>query len=190
MDFPELTLVPSQTALAVIDLQEGIVSQTTEPRSSAEVVANAARLAEGIRDAGGTVVWVRVAFSADRRDLLSPTLDVLPPTFGHAPDWADLVLEVHASDLTIVKRQWSAFHGTELDLQLRRRGIKTIVLCGISTNIGVESTARQAFELGYDQVFVEDAMTSTNSAAHAGTLAHILPRLGRIRTTNQVLAAL
>lgn len=81
-------------------------------------------------------------------------------------------------------------HATDLDLQLRRRGIKTIVLAGISTNVGVESTARDAFERAYDQVFVTDAMASPSAEAHANTLKVTFPRIGRLRTTQEVLASL
>ncbi len=96
---------------------------------------------------------------------------------------------VHVSGV-IGKRQWGAFYGTELDLQLRRRGIDTILLAGISTNIGVESTARDAYERGYEQVFVEDAMTARDAGEHAHTVRLIFPRIGRVRSTADVLAAL
>jgi nicotinamidase-related amidase len=92
--------------------------------------------------------------------------------------------------LVITKHQWGAFYGTELDLQLRRRGLKTIVLGGIATNMGVESTARNAFELGYEQIFVEDAMTSRSAEMHNFAVASIFPLLGRVRSTADVLAAL
>jgi nicotinamidase-related amidase len=90
----------------------------------------------------------------------------------------------------VIKKQWGAFYGTDLELQLRRRGIRTIVLCGISTCFGVESTARNAFELGYEQVFVEDAMSSRSTAEHAHTVKNIFPRMGRVRSTDVVLAAI
>ncbi len=90
----------------------------------------------------------------------------------------------------IGKRQWGAFYGTDLDLQLRRRGIDTILLIGIATNIGVESTVRDAFERGYQQVFVEDAMASLSPDEHASTVRTVFPRIGRVRSTAEVLAAL
>jgi nicotinamidase-related amidase len=108
------------------------------------------------------------------------------------PDWFSLAPEVgpQPGDLIITKRQWGAFHGTELDLQLRRRGVQTIVLGGISTNIGVESTARGAYEHGYAQVFVEDAMASHSAEAHAFAVKNIFPRIGNVRSTDDVLAAM
>ena len=93
-------------------------------------------------------------------------------------------------DIVISKRQWGAFYGTELDLQLRRRGVDTIVLCGISTNIGVETTARDAFERGYQQVFVEDAMAARSAEEHTATATTLFPRIGRVRSTEEVVAAL
>jgi nicotinamidase-related amidase len=97
---------------------------------------------------------------------------------------------VAEGDIHIIKRQWGAFYGTELELQLRRRGVSRIVLGGISTNIGVESTARNAFELGFNQVLVEDAMSSSNADHHRFAVENIFPRLGRVRSTEQVLQAL
>lgn len=99
-------------------------------------------------------------------------------------------LDCQPSDIVILKRQWGAFYGTDLDLQLRRRGLKTIVLCGIATEIGVESTARDAFERGYEQVFAEDAMTGRNAESHANAIGHIFPRMGRVRGTEEIVAAL
>ena len=93
-------------------------------------------------------------------------------------------------DVVITKRQWGAFYGTDLDLQLRRRGIDTMILCGISTTIGVESTARDAFERGYQQIFVEDAMAAHAAEDHRHTVESVFPRMGRVRSTEQVLAAL
>lgn len=93
-------------------------------------------------------------------------------------------------DHRVTKKQWGAFYGTDLDLQLRRRGIRTLVLCGISTCFGVESTARDAYERGYEQVFVEDAMASRSAAEHEHTVTRIFPRMGRVRVTAEVLAAL
>lgn len=187
-----LVLPPARCALVVIDLQRGIVSMPTFPRPSHEVVQNARRLAEAQRAGGGLVVLVRVTPRPDGRDALQPTLDPGSPPPARAPGWAELVPELagHEEDLVITKRQWGAFYGTELDLQLRRRAVRTIVLCGISTNIGVESTARDAYERGYDQVFVEDAMAARSAVEHAQTLAHVFPRIGRVRSTEQVVAAL
>jgi len=182
---------PAKTALVVIDLQKGIVGMPTEPRSSSEVVRNARRLADALRAKGAFIVLVRVSGSLDGKDRLHPACDAPMTAVGKRPDdWAELVPEMapQPGDHVITKRQWGAFYGTDLDLQLRRRGITTIVLCGIATCYGVESTARDAYERGYEQIFAEEAMASRSAAEHEHTIRRILPRLGRVRSTAEILA--
>jgi nicotinamidase-related amidase len=108
------------------------------------------------------------------------------------PDWSELIPELNRqpNDLVILKRQWGAFYGTDLELQLRRRGLSTIILCGIATAFGVESTARHAYERGFEQVFAEDAMTSRTAESHANAIVNIFPRMGRVRSTAEIVAAL
>ncbi len=186
-------LVPAKTALVVIDLQKGIAAFPTQPYPSAQVVRNTVRIAEAVRAGGGFVVFVRVTGSADGRDMLTPDCDA-PMGAGvtRTSDWADLLPElgVTEGDHILTKRQWGAFYGTDLDLQLRRRGLDRIILTGIATCFGVESTARAAYELGYAQVFAEDAMTSLTAEGHTHTVSHIFPRLGRVRSTTDIVAAL
>ena len=93
-------------------------------------------------------------------------------------------------DIIITKKQWGAFYGTDLDLQMRRRKLDTIVLCGIATNYGVESTARFAYEYGYQQIFAEDAMASMSAEAHNASINFALKRMGRVRSTEQILEAM
>ncbi len=192
----DLKIEASKTALVVIDLQRGIVGFPSAPHASADVVARAARIADAMRAAGGTVVLVHVTRSPDGKDGLKPITDAVGPVgrvpTAPPPDWAEIVPELgpKANDIVIAKHQWGAFYGTELDLQLRRRGIDTIILCGISTNMGVESTARDAFERGYQQIFVEDAMAARGTEEHQATVAATFPRIGRVRSTEEVLAAL
>lgn len=181
------------TALVIIDLQQGIVRRDCAPHASADVVARSRKLADAFRAAGGTVVVVHVAFSADDRDRLKPRADTpAPPASSITPDFAEIVPElgVAAGDLVITKRQWGAFYGTDLDLQLRRRGIRSIVLCGIATNFGVESTARDAWERAYELVFAEDAMSGLVPGAHEFAITTIFPRLGRVMTTDAIIASL
>jgi nicotinamidase-related amidase len=187
-----LELDPERTALVLIDLQMGIIRNATAPHAAADVVARGARLAERFRELGAPVVLVHVKFSADARDVLRPPADAVPPVADRSGDWSDFApeLKVRATDLIVAKKQWGAFYGTDLDLQLRRRGVRTIVLGGIATNFGVESTARAAWEHGYELVLVEDAMASFTAEMHAFPIASIFPRLGRTRSTDEVLAAL
>ena len=187
-----LNLNPRRLALVVIDLQKGIVGVPAEPHSAASVVANAAKLSEACRARGSFVVLVHVGPSPDGKDALHPTTDPAPSRPAPAPGWDEIVPELgpKPGDHVVRKRQWGAFYGTDLDLQLRRRGIDTILLCGISTNFGVESTARDAYERGYHQVFIEDACSSRASEDHAFPFRAIFPRIGRVRTTEEVLRAL
>jgi nicotinamidase-related amidase len=188
MNPPVLNL--KETALVLIDLQKGIVGRATAPHSGPEMVAHAVRLADRFRAAGAPVVLVHVGFSADGGDMVKVETDANMPRGPFPPEFSELIPEIgpHPGDIVILKRQWGAFHGTELDLQLRRRGIRKIVLGGVATHIGVESTARAAGELGYAQVFVEDAMTSMNEEAHLYSIRHIFPLLGLVRSTDEVLA--
>ncbi|MBP0619481.1 hydrolase [Cupriavidus consociatus] len=188
----ELKLDPATAALVLIDLQYGIVAMDVQPQPGSEIVARARQLAAAFRRVQAPVVLVTVGNAPDGKDALAPALDTPIPAGRRGPDWSTLVAELDAqpTDLRVMKRQWGAFYGTDLDLQLRRRGIRSLVLAGISTNIGVESTARDAFERGYDQVFVTDAMGSPSAEAHANTLKYTFPRIGRLRTTDEVIAAL
>jgi len=186
------TLDPHTTALVLIDLQRGITGRQTAPHSAEAVVANCAQLAARFRALGAPVVLVRVAFAADGSDRLALPVDTPMAGGTPPPGWDELVPEIgpRAGDLVVTKHQWGAFYGTDLDLQLRRRGIRTIVLGGIATNIGVESTARDAYERNYALVLVEDGMASMSAEWHAFAVNNIFPRLGRVRSTDQVLAAL
>jgi nicotinamidase-related amidase len=116
----------------------------------------------------------------------------LPP--GCCPaGWADILPELDAlpSTLRVTKRQWGAFHGTELDLQLRRRGVATIVLAGVSTTIGVEQTAREAWQNGYSVVVAEDACSAGGGAGdmHEMSVKKLLPRIARVRLTAEILGS-
>ncbi len=182
----------SKTALVVIDLQKGIAGRQIAPYAFDAIVRNAAALAEAFRRNGMPVFLVRVTPSPDGKDALRPIADAPRPAQTPPPDWADIVSEIgpKQGDFVITKHQWGAFYGTELDLQFRRRGIITVVLCGVATNFGVESTARSAYEFGYNQIFAENAMSAMSAEEHAFTVAKIFPRIGLVRTTEEILASL
>jgi nicotinamidase-related amidase len=184
----DLTALGARPALVLVDLQKGIAALPVV-HPAAGVLANSARLAQAFRAQGAPVVRVRVAFSPDGGDALTAPIDAPPPAVTPGPDFAAYCEEIGdgPTDLHITKRGWDAFHGTELDLQLRRRGIDTIVYAGISTSIGVESTARHGRELGYGQVFARDAMTDMVASAHDHALSIIFPRIGRVTTTDAIL---
>ena len=187
-----LAIDAKSTALVLIDLQHGIVGRPQlSPHAGADLVKRAASLAEAFREKGGTVAYVRVEIG----EVLRPQVDapMFDPSAPPPPPIASqLVPEsgYQEGDLLIVKRQWGAFYGTDLDQQLRRRGIRTIVIGGIATNFGVESTARAAFDRGYALIFVEDAMASFSAEMHDFAVQHIFKRMGRVRTSVEVLESL
>ncbi len=187
-----LSIDTTKTALVVIDLQKGIAGRQVAPHASEVVIKNAAALADAFRRNHMPVFLVRVTPSPDGKDALRPIADVTMQTQTPQSDFADIVPELgpKPSDFIITKHQWGAFYGTELDLEFRRRGIMTMVLCGISTNIGVESTARFAYEYGYHQIFAEDAMSALSAEEHTSTITKILPRIGLVRKTEEIVGAL
>jgi len=187
-----LSLDPRTTALVLIDLQKGILPNAKAPYTAEAVLANAAALAQAFRAARAAVVRVRVGFAPDFADRLSPPVDSPTPADPLPADWAEdpAPLPAQAGDIAIFKRQWGAFYGTDLDLQMRRRGIRTLVIGGISTPFGVESTARDAWERGYELVLPEDLSSASALEPHRVAFGTIFPRIARVRTTAQVIAAL
>jgi nicotinamidase-related amidase len=181
-----MQLHAKSTALVLIDLQKGVLARPVAPYPAATVYERATRLAPRFRAAGGTVVWVRVSFASDFADALRTKVDQ-PGNWGALPPgWDEFPEPLHPADVMVTKRQWGAFYGTDLDLQLRRRGVNTIVLGGIATSIGVESTARSAWEHGYDLVICEDLCADLSAETHASSFKHIFPRLARIANSEAV----
>lgn len=187
-----LDIDTEHTALIAIDLQASNLGRQLAPHSSALVLDNSIRIADALRAAGGTVIWVRVdvnalpALAADQ-PLSRPA--GTPPPPPSASELAPSLLE-HAGDLIITKRNWGAFYGTELDLQLRRRGIASIIMAGIATNFGVESTARGAFDRAYELIFAQDAMSSISAEMHQFSNERVFPHMGKVRTTQEIVSAL
>lgn len=184
-----IQLAPKTTALVLIDLQNGILGLQLAPRTGLDVAQRSCEVARHFRKAGSPVVLVSVSFASDFADSLSQPVDqpMARPEGGLPKNWSSLADGLkEAGDLTIVKRQWGAFYGTELDLQLRRRGVETIVLGGIATNFGVESTARQAWEHGYAVVIAEDLCTSVSEELHQVAVRHIFPRISRVTRSDDL----
>jgi len=165
---PELTLDPAAAALVLIDLQRGIAAGQTAPNAAPDVVARAARLAAACRRHGVLVVLVRVDPGVNFALFPRPQADQPRPPMTITPEWTELAPELgqEASDVVVTKHQPNAFYGTDLEVQLARRGIRTILLGGISTNVGVEATARAAHERGFEQVFIPDVMAAREADLH------------------------
>ncbi|MFF1380425.1 isochorismatase family protein [Streptomyces sp. NPDC058308] len=175
------TVLDPTTALVLVDLQKGITALPTA-HPSQEIVERAAGLADAFRERGLPVVLVRVTGGA-------PGRTEAPTRGGEVPaDWADLVpgLRQADDDIVVTKQQWGAFYGTDLDLQLRRRGVTQVVVAGIATSIGVESTARAAHEHGYHVTVAVDAVTDMDADAHRNSVEKVFPRLGETDTAEAI----
>ncbi len=171
-------------ALVLIDLQKGVIGLPTA-HSSAAIVADAARLARAFRRRNLPVVLVNVVARAPGRT--SKSLSFTPP-----PDWHELSPELGAEpqDIRVTKYNVGAFHGTSLDLQLRRRGVTQIFLGGIATSSGVEATARAGYDHGYNIVAVTDAMTDMDAESHDHAVRKQFPKIGETTTVAEVLSFL
>ena len=180
-----LTQLDPTSALIVIDLQKGVAGIPTA-HPMVEIIGRTARLARAFRERGLPVVLVNVSGAAPGRT------DTGPRKFSFPPDWTELVpeLEPHATDHLVTKQRWGSFLGTTLDDTLRGRGVTQVVLTGVATTAGVESTARSAYDLGYHVTLVVDAMTDRDADAHRNSVEKIFPRLGETGTTDGVLALL
>jgi nicotinamidase-related amidase len=186
-----LSIDKKRTCLVVIDLQKGITAMPTQPYDTKTVITNAAKLARAFRENQMPVFLVHVVRSQET--MLHANVDETGPPRTEMPkDSADIVPELgpESTDVLITKRQWGAFYGTDLDLRLRRGGLDTIVLAGIATTYGVESTARFAYEYGYQQIFAEDAMSDRSAEAHKNAVEFVLKRIGRVRKTSEILQCL
>ena len=180
-----LTKLDAIAALIVIDLQKGIIGLPTV-HPAGEIIGRAAQLARAFREQGLPVVLVNVTGAPPGRT------DAGPRTLSFPADWTELVpeLEQQPGDHIVSKQRWGAFLGTSLDDYLRQRGVTQVVLTGISTSAGVESTARSAYDLGYNVALVVDAMTDRDAATHRHRVEKIFPRLGETDTTDNVLKLL
>jgi nicotinamidase-related amidase len=187
-----LELDPKTTALISIDLEHGIVSLPVAPHTAKDVIERTRRLADALRAKGGAIIFVHVALNESLQLPVDTPLSGDPNAPPPPANASELVPEIglQPGDHVVKKRQWGAFYGTEIEQLLHRKGIKTIIMSGIATNIGVESTARAAHDRGYHLVFVEDAMTSLAKEMHDFPIKTVFPRMGRVRTTNEVLTAL
>jgi len=180
-----VTTLDNESALIVIDLQKGIVGLPTS-HPVGPVIERAAALAAAFRRHGRPVVLVNVAGMAPGRTEQAPRTGQFPP------DWADLIPELNQQpdDHLVTKRTWGAFTGTGLAEYLKGRGVTQLVIVGVATSIGVESTARQAQEIGFNVTLAIDAMTDLNIDAHDNSVTRIFPRLGETGTASEIKALL
>jgi nicotinamidase-related amidase len=180
-----VTTLDATTALIIIDLQKGIVALPTAHPTS-EVIKHASALADAFRCHQLPVVLVNVTGGAPGRAEQTRSLANLPA------GWSDLVPELNQQpdDHTVTKRTWGAFTNTDLEQHLKKLGVTQVVIAGVSTSAGVESTARLAHECGFNVTLAIDAMTDTNPDAHTNSVTRIFPRLGETGSTQEIIALL
>jgi nicotinamidase-related amidase len=180
-----VTTLDPRTALIIIDLQKGIVAfPTVHPVG--EIIKHSAELADAFRRKGLPVVLVNVDAGAPGRTEQAPRTKDFPA------GWADLVPELNQQpqDLTVTKRTWGAFTNTGLEQLLKNLGVTQVVIVGVATSAGVESTARFAHELGFHVTLAVDAMTDMNLDAHTNSITRIFPRIAETGTTQEIIALL
>lgn len=179
------TQLDPRTALIVVDLQKGI-TQLAAGLPLMEVVNNASELAAAFRRRNLPVVLVNVVGLAPGRTEQGHRGGAFPP------DFAELLpqLDAQPSDHRVSKRTWGAFTGTDLETYLNSTGVTQVVVCGVATSAGVESTARQAHELGFNVTLAIDAMADLSAEAHANSIGRIFPRMGETATTREIIELL
>ena len=176
-----ISTLDAHTALIVVDLQKGVVSLPCAHPMDA-VVERATALIDAFRRHDLPVVLVNAAG-------IAPGRTEQPRRGEFAADWADLIPELNArpQDIYVTKRTWGSFNFTDLEARLRQRHVTQVVVVGVATSIGVESTARQAYELGFNVAVATDAMTDLNADAHLNSVERIFPRLGETGSAQDII---
>jgi nicotinamidase-related amidase len=182
------TEIDRNAALIVVDLQEGLRGAPFAPNPLAEMTAKSAALANTFRNAKLPVVLVTVSGVAPGRTELSRG----QPPRQYPANFAELLPELgpQAGDILITKSTWGAFTNTSLAQQLKERGVTQVVITGCATSVGVETTAREAYGLGFNVTVVDDAVSDIAADAHTFSLTRICPRLGEVGTTAEILTLL
>ena len=178
-----LSVLDPNTALIVVDLQKGIVGLPAI-HPMADIIGHARALADAFRARGLPVVLVKVAGRAPGRT------EQPPGRAGPRPDgWTDLIAEIdqQPGDIVVTKRTWGAFANTDLEARLKALGVTQVVVAGVATATGVESTARQAYEQGFNVTLAVDAMTDMRPEAHDHSIRNVFPRLGETGTSQEII---
>ena len=196
---------PQHTALLVVDMQNDFCAEGgylhRARRGDAVTgirVDDNERIADNIRDlaaaaraAGVPVVWLRAIYDfkylAESQIVKRGVEDCcLEGSWG--ADFFRIRPEVQ--DLVVDKHSFSGFHDTRLHALLRERGVRTLVMTGVATNVCVDSTLREGFFLGYHIVVAEDCVGSGNRVAHEGTLSTVRVNFGTVTDHHRLVALL
>jgi nicotinamidase-related amidase len=181
-----LTTLDPNTALIAIDLQKGIVNGNFI-HPIADIIDRTRALIDVFRTKNLPVALVNVAGRAPGRTEQGPRSS---QTF--AEGWTDLLpqLDRQPSDIVVTKRSCGAFATTDLERQFKARGVTQVVVTGVATSVGVEATARQTYEQGFNVTLALDAMTDMRKEAHEYSIRNVFPRLGETGTTQEIISLL
>lgn len=197
-----MELNPRSTAVIAVHFENDIVTAEgafggffAAKVAERDVFAHANTVLHAARDAGAIVVYTRVGFEAGHKELVAnnPLLGIVAQQecLVVGTHQTEIVAELapHDGDLVITNGRVSNFANSPLDTILRGRGVDTIVIFGVATNLSVEDTARHASNLGYRVILVEDACSAADDAAHSATVA-TLGLLAEVSNSEEVAAAL
>jgi nicotinamidase-related amidase len=181
-----LTALDPSTALIVIDLQKGIVDgHFIHPIG--EIIDRTRALIDVFRAKKLPIVLVNVAGRPPGRTEQGPRSST-----SFAGGWTDFLPELdrQPGDIVVTKRSWGAFATTDLEGQLKARGVTQVVVTGVATSGGVEATARQAYEQGFNVSLALDAMTDIREEAHQYSIRNVFPRVGETGSTKEIISLL
>ncbi len=195
-----ITLDPKKSAVILIDMINTVVKGSgppfTTPPAREAVVKNFQKLLAHCRSVGTPLIFITTHRRPDNADAPKTVSDVGgggggPPMLAGTPavEFID-ELKPQPEDYVVVKPRFSAFYGTSVDGILKALGTETILVGGISTQRSVEGTARDAKNRDIQCVVVSDCCTAGELDVHQMTIDHVLPLLVRVRTTDEVIAAL
>jgi ureidoacrylate peracid hydrolase len=198
-------LDPAKTALVVVDMQNAFmlpgVAHALCPMAE-KIVPNINRLAQALRETGGTVVWIKTTFTEDALESWSTYFEMVSPQHGAKRVEALTAgskghqlwdsLDVRAQDLVVEKNRFSAFIQGSSDLAeiLRGRGLDTILVTGTVTNVCCESTARDAMMLNFKTIMVSDGNAAVTDADHNASLCAFYLTFGDVMSTDMLIECL
>jgi nicotinamidase-related amidase len=181
-----LTIIDPNTALIVVDLQKGLRgSPFVHPIDA--VIERTRVLIDAFRAYGLPIVLVNVTGGAPgRTEQPRRNIEAFPK------DFAELLPELgqQPGDIFVTKRTWGAFSSTDLEDRLKTLGVTQIVITGVATGTGVEATARQGYEQGFNVTLATDAMTDARAEAHHYSINNVFPRLGETGTVQEIIELL
>ncbi|MDY3738332.1 MAG: cysteine hydrolase [Peptoniphilaceae bacterium] len=184
----KLNINLKESALVLIDLQKGVTSVDLKPHSSEEIINNVNKLIEKFKKENGFIAFVKSSF-VDDKDALPADIKLrsISKVKGEEFDKFDDRLNIKENDYKIIKRSFSAFFGTDLDFELRRHKIKNVIFAGVSTHVGIDTAARDAYQFNYKVYFLEDAISAPKKKLHDFEIKEILPLFGDVIKTEDIL---